>query len=72
MLTSSIDTGDLEADYDMFEDHDEACHGEIDSEWCQREFPENYLWSCCDARGDAEGCTKGIHVEKQNGKGKKY
>jgi len=65
-------SGSLEADYEMFEDHDEECHGAIDSREMQDEFPENYIWSCCDGTGDTEGCTMGMHVEKGGRKRTRY
>jgi hypothetical protein len=51
--------GELEVDYDRWDDHDEACHGIIDSNALRREYPENYIWSCCGRSGDECGCTCG-------------
>mmetsp|Transcript_25238 Transcript_25238/g.49153 ORF Transcript_25238/g.49153 Transcript_25238/m.49153 type:complete len:198 (-) Transcript_25238:664-1257(-) len=51
--------GVLEVNYDNWPDHDERCHGVIDSNALRREYPENYVWSCCNSDGDTEGCTKG-------------
>ncbi len=57
-------TGDLEPDYDsdFWADHDEQCHGIIDSEFCRSEYPEGFVWDCCNKPGDDdEGCTQGRH-----------
>ena len=37
--------GDLEPDFedDSWADHDEECHGTIDSNWCRREYPDGYV-----------------------------
>ncbi|GIQ88002.1 hypothetical protein KIPB_010158 [Kipferlia bialata] len=51
--------GVLECCYDRWVDHDERCHGVIDSRALRREYPENYTWSCCNRDGDKEGCTRG-------------
>lgn len=51
--------GHLMVDHDNWEDHDERCHGVIDSNALRREYPENYVWDCCDQAGDAPGCTPG-------------
>jgi len=26
------------------------------------ELPEGFVWDCCDAKGDEEGCEVGVHV----------
>ncbi|EJT82512.1 hypothetical protein GGTG_02485 [Gaeumannomyces tritici R3-111a-1] len=57
--------GDADPDYDgdFWADHDEQCHGTIDSEWARKEFPEGFIWNCCEKIGaDAEGCHTGAHV----------
>lgn len=56
--------GELEVDQDMFVDHDENCHGPMDSEDNRRDYPENFIYSCCDEDGQAEGCQTGRHVER--------
>lgn len=50
--------GELEVDYesDTWADHDERCHGPIDTKAHRREYPEGFKWSCCDAAGDEPGC----------------
>ena len=51
--------GHLEVDYDLWDDWDERVHGKIDTNARRREFPENFVWSCCGEPGDSEGCAKG-------------
>jgi hypothetical protein len=55
-------SGELEVNDDAgtWDDHDEGCHGTIDSNSMRREFPEGFTWSCCGASGDAQGCVKGV------------
>ena len=54
-------TGDLEVDYegDFWADHDEDCHGKIDTNSMRREYPEGFKWTCCEKTGDESGCTLG-------------
>lgn len=57
--------GELEPDYDMFVDHDEDCHGTIDSAEMREDFPENFKYDCCDGDGLSKGCRTGRHVEEK-------
>ncbi len=63
--TADDHPGDTEPDYDMFVDHDEDCHGTIDSAEMREEFPENFKYTCCDQDGLSEGCKTGRHVESK-------
>jgi len=56
-------TGELEVDYDadIWADHDENCHGTIDTDSMRAEYPEGFVWTCCDKPGDEAGCTWGRH-----------
>jgi hypothetical protein len=56
-------TGDLEVDWagDSWADHDENCHGPIDTPEMREEFPDGFIWNCCDETGEAEGCKKARH-----------
>ncbi|KAJ8468532.1 hypothetical protein ONZ45_g17208 [Pleurotus djamor] len=54
--------GELECNYEAFEDWDEDCHGPMDTKSNRREFPENFNWSCCDNDGTEPGCVKGRHT----------
>ncbi|KAK4082343.1 uncharacterized protein Triagg1_2155 [Trichoderma aggressivum f. europaeum] len=55
--------GELEANYDddFWADHDEDCHGTIDTDEMREEFPEGFIWNCCDKSGDELGCRWGRH-----------
>ncbi|CAF3584720.1 hypothetical protein FGSG_00785 [Fusarium graminearum PH-1] len=55
--------GDLEVDdsEDFWADHDENCHGEIDTPEMREEVPDGFRWSCCSKLGGTGGCTKGKH-----------
>ncbi|KAI4694380.1 hypothetical protein J4E81_006597 [Alternaria sp. BMP 2799] len=48
-------------DEDFWTDHDEDCHGEIDTEEMREEYPEGFVWSCCKGYGDAKGCRTDPH-----------
>eukprot|EP00282_Hemiselmis_andersenii_P012079 CAMPEP_0114117398 /NCGR_PEP_ID=MMETSP0043_2-20121206/5012_1 /TAXON_ID=464988 /ORGANISM="Hemiselmis andersenii, Strain CCMP644" /LENGTH=184 /DNA_ID=CAMNT_0001209787 /DNA_START=31 /DNA_END=586 /DNA_ORIENTATION=+ len=57
--------GELEVDDDAWPDHDERCHGTIDSNSMRREFPENFIWSCCNTRGgETEGAGGGQDIDE--------
>ncbi|OPB44872.1 hypothetical protein A0O28_0090100 [Trichoderma guizhouense] len=60
--------GELEPDYDgdFWADHDENCHGTIDTDEMRDEFPEGFIWSCCDKGGDDIGCRWGRHQSDPN------
>ena len=60
--------GMMEPDEDAFVDWDERCHGDIHSTEIKEAYPENYIWDCCDAAGDEEGCETGVHVEREGHK----
>lgn len=54
----------MEIDYDdedTWADWDENCHGIMDSKQSREEWPDGFIWDCCEARGSAPGCTKGHH-----------
>ncbi|KAL1855364.1 hypothetical protein Daus18300_011082 [Diaporthe australafricana] len=62
--------GKREADHDedFWADHDEDCHGVIED--LEDEFPEGFLWDCCQKRGDdLVGCVRGYH---HAGQGKRF
>ncbi|KAF5607006.1 uncharacterized protein FSUBG_5464 [Fusarium subglutinans] len=46
---------------DFWADHDEDCHGEIDTPEMREEMPDGFRWMCCDKLGGRKGCTKGKH-----------
>jgi hypothetical protein len=50
-------------DSDFWADHDEDCHGTIDTEENREEFPEGFIWSCCEKDMSDPGCQIGRHLE---------
>ncbi|CAN8101493.1 unnamed protein product [Discula destructiva] len=56
-------SGNLDEDSsgDFWADHDEDCHGDIDTEEMRMEFPEGFVWDCCNKLGYRHGCTRGRH-----------
>ncbi|KAJ3491759.1 hypothetical protein NLI96_g444 [Meripilus lineatus] len=65
-------SGELEADEDAFEDHDEYCHGPIDTESNRKDFPEKFFWNCCDNDGTSPGCEEDIHKPSVPRKKRRY
>ena len=65
-------SSNLEVDYaaDVWADHDENCHGTIDTDEMREVNPEGFVWDCCDKPGDEEGCQRGRH-QADPGKSKK-
>ncbi|KAK3935500.1 hypothetical protein QBC46DRAFT_358212 [Diplogelasinospora grovesii] len=56
-------SGVMEPDYDadIWADHDEDCHGTIDSDEMREEYPEGFTWTCCEKIGTKRGCKLGFH-----------
>ncbi|GME31588.1 uncharacterized protein LTHEOB_11795 [Neofusicoccum parvum] len=54
--------GALEPRDDDWPDHDEDCHGPIDTQENIDEHPERFEWDCCERPADGEGCVGGRHV----------
>lgn len=51
---------------DFWADHDEDCHGEIDTDQMREDFPEGFQWDCCGRLGDRSGCKRGPHRPKHS------
>ncbi|KAI9773735.1 MAG: hypothetical protein M1835_006115 [Candelina submexicana] len=49
---------------DWWADHDEDCHGDVDSAEMREQCPEGFTYPCCGQVGTDEGCIKKLHVEK--------
>ncbi|KAH7014231.1 uncharacterized protein B0I36DRAFT_369210 [Microdochium trichocladiopsis] len=49
---------------DFWADHDEDCHGIIDSKELREEYPDGYLWTCCGETGSHPGCQIGPHKSR--------
>ncbi|KAI0454731.1 hypothetical protein F5B21DRAFT_473958 [Xylaria acuta] len=64
--------GDLEVDDDgdFWADHDEDCHGPIDTDENRVQYPEGFVWSCCGKVGYRGGCTRGRHDATSGPRGK--
>lgn len=60
-LTLSL--GKLEPDFDsdFWADHDENCHGLIDTDGMREMYPEGFVWTCCEKLGSEPGCHSGLH-----------
>lgn len=58
----------MEPDYDgdFWADHDERCHGTIDSDFCREEYPDGFIWTCCEKLGSEEGCREHPHKARQD------
>ena len=63
--------GEREPDFegDSWVDHDEDCHGTIDTEEMFDNYPDGFIWRCCDRLGDSAGCTKGFHSARDGERG---
>ena len=58
-------------DGDFFVDDDYYNNGEYDHGEMLEEYPEGYIYECCDRRGDEEGCTVERHMERVSSKRQK-
>ena len=50
-----------DGDMDFWADHDEDCHGIEEDLADEPEFAGGFIWSCCEQRGDADGCRAREH-----------
>ena len=50
-------------DSDFWADHNDDCHG--NREDLGDEYPEGFIYPCCDQDGTAEGCMSGRHKEEE-------
>lgn len=55
--------GSLEIDYQapIWADDDEARYGNVDTKENRQEYPEGFVWDCCNVPGDEPGCKLGKH-----------
>lgn len=51
----------MDWDGDFWADHDENCHGTIDTAEMREVYPGGFLWTCCDEDGTEDGCRRGRH-----------
>lgn len=52
----------MNQDSDVWDDWEDWREGDPDSEENKEEYPEGYLWDCCEKSGEDEGCLLGPHV----------
>ncbi|KAK5651496.1 hypothetical protein OQA88_11950 [Cercophora sp. LCS_1] len=69
--------GAMEPDYDgdFWADHDEDAHGEINTKDNKKEYPEGFIFDCCERMGDKPGCRRFRHESdpaKNRRNGAKY
>ena len=62
-LTRCIGDTEVDEEATIWNDHNEDVGGEIDSEEKRSEYPEGFIYDCCDKRGDSEGCERSRHIE---------
>ncbi|KAI0437612.1 hypothetical protein F4803DRAFT_141738 [Xylaria telfairii] len=52
---------DIIDDASTWDDWDDACFGDQDTEQNREEYPQGFTWDCCNERGDSPGCTRESH-----------
>ncbi len=59
----------MNADYDdeTWADTDEKTWGPIETEENMEEWPDAFIWDCCEQRGSAAGCEVGPHKSISSG-----
>ncbi|KAG0702468.1 hypothetical protein DFH29DRAFT_851502 [Suillus ampliporus] len=60
--------GELDVDEEYFPDWDEECHGPMDTKKNRADYPDGFIWDCCDENGRSEGCETGQHVPGRQSK----
>jgi len=48
-------------DMDLWADHDDDCHGIKETLHDEPDYAGGFIWSCCEQRGDADGCKAREH-----------
>jgi hypothetical protein len=63
MRADLIRPGEKELDYEseFWADHDERCHGPMDSFFDDPDYADGFLWDCCQESGSNEGCKSTKH-----------
>ncbi|KAK4163291.1 hypothetical protein QBC43DRAFT_264369 [Cladorrhinum sp. PSN259] len=59
-------SGELEVDYDLWPDHNEKYHGPINTSFHRKEYPDQFVWNCCDEPGNEPGCRRSRHRTKDD------
>ncbi|KAK6537408.1 hypothetical protein TWF694_011595 [Orbilia ellipsospora] len=58
--------GEFVEDEDFFENDDPNITGHMDDEERFKEYPEGFLMTCCDKRGNEPGCDIGRHASSKS------
>lgn len=68
MRTDLIRPGEKELDYesDFWADHDERCHGPMNSFFDDPGYADGFIWGCCQEPGSNEGCKSTKHKAAVN------
>ncbi|KAJ5287744.1 hypothetical protein N7478_003430 [Penicillium angulare] len=69
VTSCSYHPSESEPNYEEFLDHDEDCHGIIDSDEMREDYPEKFYFVCCDRRYNEKGCVIDWHLETDNDSG---
>jgi hypothetical protein len=56
-----IGESNVDWESDFWADHDEDCHGTIDTDEMREAFPGGFVWDCCQRTGEKTGCKRGPH-----------
>lgn len=48
---------EIDDEADFFADHDE----DPNDDWHRLEYPEGFIWNCCEQAGNIKGCQTGVH-----------
>lgn len=58
--------GEMEPDWDRWDEYDEDIEGPIDSPENRVKYPHGFLWSCCGGEPVYDkGCETGVHEEAE-------
>ncbi|KAI0602638.1 hypothetical protein F4775DRAFT_534852, partial [Biscogniauxia sp. FL1348] len=60
----------IDYDHDTWADWDEPCHGLMDTQENREEYPEGFVWDCCEKRGTSRGCKRGPHESANASRGR--
>lgn len=63
---SNRNIGAKEVNYDaeLWDDHDEDCHGRMECFEDDSDYQEGFIWSCCGKSGANKGCFMSNHKTK--------
>jgi len=70
-MTYKTDILEVDYDSDFWADHDIRRHGLHDTEENRQEYPEGFIWNCCQEDGTSKGCKWSIHWAHDDERAKK-